>query len=135
VIVEFTLEGTVVGVNYIKTPVKAGPFIRILKSKEARKDHTRISLAALEAARQVRWVQPTSCAVYIDAYNSRKDIDSTPKIICDGMNKIIYEDDRSIIELHITKHRDLEGERYVVRVESREAIIKPKPLPKPRKAS
>lgn len=67
-----------------------------------------------------------ACAVTIHAYNTRIDAGNLEKCVCDGMQGVLYKDDRCVIELHVYKHRDAAGERLVVNVAAREPLSKPK---------
>jgi hypothetical protein len=75
---------------------------------------------------QHRWEIPPAAALYITAWNTRKDTDNCVKVISDALNGVAWKDDRDVIELHVEKRRDEGGERYDVRVEPRGALVKPK---------
>ena len=100
---------------------------RTIVNPQATLDKNKVGMLALEAKQGCGWVMPEACAVFITAFNSRKDASNIEKCIGDGMNGVVFADDSCIIDLHIVKRRDLEGERYIVQVQPREPLAKPKP--------
>lgn len=64
---------------------------------------------------------PTDKDLYVRMWlymgNRRKaDIDNFNKLVFDALEKIVYEDDKQILELHITKHYDKENPRVELTV-------------------
>ena len=56
--------------------------------------------------------------VYIDFYfpDNRKDIDGCLKATLDCLNKLVWEDDRQVVELHVYKNIDKENPRTEIEV-------------------
>ena len=123
----FSVVGKITGGNRIKTTVRIGGANRTITTKSARHDLARVTQLAWVAAQECGWERPEASSVTIIAYNSRLDVDASCKVILDGMIGVAYEDDRTVVDLHVEKHRDLDGERYEVQVQPREPLTKPKP--------
>lgn len=116
----FTVEGHPVSNNRVTR--RFGN--RSVKSEEAKSYQQRVFQHAFAAA--LGWKKPEACAVHIDAYNVRQDVDNLAKCINDGMEGAVYDNDKAVIELHILKHKDAGETRLTITVEPREALVKPK---------
>ena len=95
----FTFVGNITSNNRVSRRVGR----RTIVNPQATLDKNKVGMLALEAKQNCGWVMPEACAVFITAYNSRKDASNIEKCIGDGMNGVVFADDSSIIDLHIVK--------------------------------
>jgi Holliday junction resolvase RusA-like endonuclease len=104
---------------------------RTIPNPAAVRDKERIWGIAMAAKVEQRWEMPEAAALSVIAFNTRKDCDNCAKIISDSLHGVAWTDDRVIVALYVEKRVDHDGERYLVRVEPRAALVRGK---KPRKA-
>lgn len=94
---------------------------RSIKSAEARTYQARVNALAFAAAKLDGWkLTDEPCRVIIDAINVAIDIDNLPKVVLDGMNGVVYTDDKCVTELTLRKLRDDKGQRLIVTIEARQ---------------
>lgn len=74
---------------------------------------------AMAAAMKARW-KPVSapCAIELKVYRRerRGDIENIQKGVQDAMNRVVYVDDRQVVEAHVWLHLDRERPRVEVTV-------------------
>lgn len=58
--------------------------------------------------------------VQIDVYRPRRagDLDGSLKVVLDSVTRILYEDDRQVVEIHARRFEDKRNPRVEIRVES-----------------
>lgn len=113
----FEVPGRLVTANKRLTPIRRGPLgVSMLKTQAARIYQDRVSSIARAVALGARWQWPNRAAVRIDAYGYHlPDVGNCEKLLVDGMNKIIFEDDRCIDLLTVRRHAEKVA-RVTVRV-------------------
>lgn len=104
----------------------------MIANPAATRDKQRIWQIAFAAAHEQGWKMPEAAALHIVAFNTRKDVGNVEKVICDALAGVAWNDDRILVELRVEKRKDLDGERYAIRIEPRDPLVAPKPAPKPR---
>jgi Holliday junction resolvase RusA-like endonuclease len=117
-VLEFTIPWRVTSNNVAARRVGRA----MIPNPAAVRDKARISTIVLVAVKSQRWEFPVAAALIIIAWNTRKDAGNVEKVVADSMNGIAWSDDKIVTELHVEKRRDSGGERYDVRVESREPL-------------
>lgn len=78
---------------------------------------SKVSLLARSAANR-SWLPekgPVAVAIDVHGYSKRADLDNAAKAILDGMNGIVFADDRQVVDLHVRRVDDgAEGARITV---------------------
>lgn len=110
--IAFTIRGRLVSNNRVTRHVGR----LAIKSGEAREDEARVRTLAFAVAVKTGWKPPEAAALYITAWNTRKDVDNVSKIISDGLQGPVLRNDRDLVALGVKLDWDSGGERYDITV-------------------
>lgn len=95
---------------------KSGRLVHTTEPK-TRAWEERVSFFARAAANR-SWLPekgPVAVVIDVHGYSKRADLDNAAKGILDGMNKIVFADDRQVVDLHVRRIDDgAEGARVTV---------------------
>jgi Holliday junction resolvase RusA-like endonuclease len=111
----FTVPGITKSVNQSYRIGKRGQFYKTTDVKDYQK---RIYSIAFSEAHKQQWIRPKNCSVSVTCYNMRHDLDGPAKLTLDALQGVCYDNDSSVLELHMFRKKDSGEPRLEISLEA-----------------